>query len=62
MTTGVAMGFGGWIGFELNNTTSIVPQFIVAVSIAVVVHLLVVFYHYLNHGYSKKEALEYSLD
>ncbi|MCB0355973.1 MAG: MMPL family transporter [Bdellovibrionales bacterium] len=51
------MGATGWVGIEINNITSVVPQFMIAISIAVVVHVLVSFYLFYQKGLSKEEAL-----
>ncbi|NQZ19929.1 MAG: MMPL family transporter, partial [Bdellovibrionales bacterium] len=56
------LGFSGWIGIEMNVLTSIVPQFLIALSIAVVVHVLVSFFQFLNKGLDKTEALKIALD
>ncbi|MCB0390561.1 MAG: MMPL family transporter [Bdellovibrionales bacterium] len=54
------IGSAGWAGIEFNNITSVVPQFMIAISIAVAVHLLVNFNIFYSKGLSKTEALRSS--
>ncbi|MBT4762410.1 MAG: MMPL family transporter [Bdellovibrionaceae bacterium] len=61
LTVIATMGFGGWFGFELNNLTSIVPQFMIAISIAVAVHILASFFQFYQQGFEQKEAVTLTL-
>lgn len=56
------LGFAGWVGLEMNVLTAIVPQFLIALSIAVAVHVLSSFYQFLDKGIEKKEALKIALE
>ena len=56
------LGFSGWLGLEMNVLTAIVPQFLIALSIAVAVHVLSSFYQFLDKGMDKKEALKVALE
>lgn len=56
------LGFSGWIGIEMNVLTSIVPQFLIALSIAVIVHVLVSFYQFISKGLSKDKALHLAIE
>lgn len=51
------LGTVGWAGMVLGTLTSIVPQFMIAVSIAVVVHVLIAYYQFLSLGMEKEEAI-----
>jgi predicted RND superfamily exporter protein len=55
------LGFSGWIGIEMNVMTSIVPQFLIALSIAVIVHVLVSFYQFMRKGLRKNDALKLAI-
>jgi predicted RND superfamily exporter protein len=61
ITIGITMGFGGWIGVQINTVSGMVPQFMIAVSLAVVVHLLVTFYQFYNSGLDKDHALKLAI-
>jgi uncharacterized protein len=52
-----AMGSSGWLGIRIHNLTSIVPQFMIAIAIAVSVHILVTYFQYTRQIKSKKDAL-----
>ena len=52
------LGFAGWIGIEMNVLTAIVPQFLIALSMAVAVHVLASFYQFLDQGLNHIEALK----
>lgn len=56
------LGFTGWIGVEMNVLTAIVPQFLIALSIAVAVHVLSSVYQFLDKGMEKREALRVALE
>ena len=56
------LGFAGWIGVEMNVLTSIVPQFLIALSIAVIVHVLVSFYQFIQRGLSRDDALMLAIE
>ena len=56
------LGFAGWTAIEMNVLTSIVPQFLIALSLAVVVHVLVSFYQFAKKGLSKTEALQIAVE
>lgn len=55
------VGLTGWINIEMNNLTSIVPQFMIAIALAVSVHLLVNFFSFFSTGLTKEQALQLSL-
>ena len=57
-----SMGVGGWFGCSINNMTAMVPQVLIAIVVADVVHILVSFYRPYDQGMSKLEALTYALD
>ena len=57
-----SMGVGGWFGCSINNMTAMVPQVLIAIVVADVVHILVSFYRPYDQGMSKIEALTYALD
>ena len=61
-TVGAAMGVGGWMGFSINNMTSIVPQILVAIAVADSVHILVSYYRALKKGATRTIAAHYSLE
>ncbi|MEE2789061.1 MAG: MMPL family transporter, partial [Myxococcota bacterium] len=61
-SVGAAMGVGGWLGFSINNMTSIVPQILVAIAVADSVHILVSYYRALKKGASRVVAAHYSLE
>ncbi len=55
-TIACTLGSGGWVGIEINNITSVVPQFMIAIAISVAVHVLVNFFLLYNRGVDKIEA------
>jgi len=61
ITIFVTLGFGGLVGLPFNNLTSMTPQFMIAICIAVVVHLLVSYFQFLDKGLERKEALRQAL-
>ncbi len=56
------LGFSGWMGIEINVLTAIVPQFLIALAIAVIVHILVSFYQYMGQSKDKDWALQMALE
>jgi len=52
-----AMGAAGWLGIKIHNLTSIVPQFMIAISIAVSVHILVTYFRFTKKVEDRREAL-----
>lgn len=58
----LTMGAAGWIGFQINNVTAMVPQFMIAIGIADSVHILVTFFVFRKKGLDKIEAVRMSLD
>ncbi|MGH1468584.1 MAG: efflux RND transporter permease subunit [Bdellovibrionales bacterium] len=62
VTIFATLGFSGWIGIEMNVLTAIVPQFLIALSIAVAVHVLSSFYQFLDKGLDKRLALKVALE
>lgn len=58
LTIAGTLGAVGWWGMVLGTLTMIVPQFMIAISIAVIVHVLVAYYQYLSLGLEKKEAVD----
>ena len=61
MTIAMNMGISGCIGIKINNTTSIVPHILVAISIADAVHILVTYFQYRRKGFNAKDATLYNL-
>ncbi|MFT5429926.1 MAG: putative RND superfamily exporter protein [Myxococcota bacterium] len=60
-TVVTAMGMGGWLGFSINNMTSIVPQILLAIAVADSVHILSTYFRSLARGAERKEAARYAL-
>lgn len=60
LTIVITMGATGWLGISINNVTAVVPQFMIAICIAVAVHLLVTFFQFYNGGMNKLEAIKHS--
>jgi hypothetical protein len=56
-----AMATGGYLGFSINNMTSIVPQILLAIAIADAVHVLSTYYRSLSRGAERRDAARYSL-
>ncbi|MEE2756954.1 MAG: MMPL family transporter [Myxococcota bacterium] len=57
-----AMGIGGWLGYSINNMTSIVPQILVAIAVADAVHILVSYFRAIKKGANRKVSARYSLE
>ena len=57
-----SMGIGGWLGCSINNMTVMVPQVLIAIVVADVVHILVSFFRAYDGGVEKHEALHYALE
>lgn len=55
------MTLSGWMGFSINNMTSIVPQIVLAIAIADAVHVLTNYYRALRDGAPRKEAAYFTL-
>ncbi|HEO66253.1 MAG TPA: hypothetical protein ENI73_10360, partial [Spirochaetes bacterium] len=51
------MGLAGFIGYELNNITSMIPMIMMAIGIADSIHILSIFFRERHHGKSKKESM-----
>ncbi|MDH4129658.1 MAG: MMPL family transporter, partial [Spirochaetota bacterium] len=51
------LGITGYIGYELNNVTGMIPQILLAIGIADAIHILTLFFRELHHGKSKKESM-----
>ncbi len=62
LTIFATLGAAGLFGITINVMTSIVPQFMIALSIAVAVHLLASYYQFLRKGIEKLEALRLAID
>jgi predicted RND superfamily exporter protein len=58
VTVLTTLGSGGWAGIQINNITSVVPQFMIAISISVVVHILMSFLIFYNKGLDKISAIK----
>ncbi|MEC8024684.1 MAG: MMPL family transporter, partial [Myxococcota bacterium] len=54
-----AMSTGGYLGFSINNMTSIVPQILLAIAIADAVHVLSTYYRSLSRGAERIDAARY---
>ncbi len=50
------LGFAGWVGIKFNNLTAIVPNILIAVSIADAVHILVTYFQFRGFGLERYEA------
>jgi uncharacterized protein len=57
ITIGVTFGFAGWTGIKIHNLTAMTGQFMIAICIAVTVHILVTYYQLLNKIPNKRDAL-----
>jgi len=57
----VTFGFAGLVGIKFNNVVSMIPQIIIAISIADTVHILTTYFQYRRMGLDKKEATRKSL-
>lgn len=50
------LGFAGWAGIKFNNLTAIVPNILIAVSIADAVHILVTYFQFRGFGMERYDA------
>lgn len=57
----VAFGLLGWLGLKITNTTSIIPQILIAIGVADSVHVLHSFYAALRGGETRRDAAVYAL-
>ncbi|RAP37236.1 hypothetical protein DID80_04235 [Candidatus Marinamargulisbacteria bacterium SCGC AAA071-K20] len=57
VTIAVTFGFAGWTGIKIHNLTAMTGQFMIAICIAVSVHILVTYYQLLNKIPNKRNAL-----
>jgi predicted RND superfamily exporter protein len=55
------MGLFGWLGFTMTPPTGFVPTAILTIAVADTIHILISYYYELNHGRSKREAIQESL-
>ncbi|MBV1869775.1 MAG: MMPL family transporter [Gammaproteobacteria bacterium] len=53
----VAFGGAGYFGITQTNATGMVPIIILTLGVADSIHLLITYYHEVNHGKSKHEAM-----
>ncbi len=58
MTT---MSLSGWLGIPITNTTSMLPQILLAIAVADSVHILHSYFHALALGTERRESARYSL-
>lgn len=54
-------GLAGWLGIPITNSSSFLPQILIAIGIADGVHLLSVFFRTMAQGQDKNEAARHSL-
>ncbi|RAP28298.1 hypothetical protein DID78_05215 [Candidatus Marinamargulisbacteria bacterium SCGC AG-343-D04] len=53
----VTMGWGGWLGIKIHVVTAIIPQFMIAIAISIVVHILVTYNQFLRKFDTKEELM-----
>ncbi|HRC84003.1 MAG TPA: MMPL family transporter [Thermoanaerobaculia bacterium] len=58
----MTLGISGWMGLKVSNVTSSVPQILIALSVAVAVHLLYSFYEARSQGMERRAAAQRSLE
>ncbi|MCB0414077.1 MAG: MMPL family transporter, partial [Bdellovibrionales bacterium] len=61
LSTIMTIGLSGWINIPIHSLTSIVPEFMMAIGVAVAIHLLSTFFIFYKEGTSKEEALKITL-
>ncbi|MGB0749240.1 MAG: efflux RND transporter permease subunit [Magnetospiraceae bacterium] len=62
MSVVTTMGAVGWSGLIINSSTAVAPVIITTLSVAHSVHLLVIQFHNMREGMSKREAIIRSLE
>ncbi|MCB9727098.1 MAG: MMPL family transporter [Deltaproteobacteria bacterium] len=62
LSVGAAMAIGGWLGYSINNLTSIVPQILLAIALADSIHILSNFFRALQKGADRKTAARHTLE
>lgn len=55
------MGTAGWMGMSISNITAMVPQFILAITVAVAVHVLMAFFRRRRAGMERRAAVREAL-
>lgn len=56
------MGASGWLGMRISNITAMVPQFILAISVAAAIHVILSYYRERNKGAASREAARRALE
>lgn len=62
LSTGMAMGFGGWMGYKLTPPSSITPAIILTLAIADSIHIIVNMLRSMHRGMPKGYAIMKSLE
>lgn len=57
LTISNTFGLAGWMGIKIHNLTAMTGQFMIAICIAVSIHILVTYYQFLNKVPNRREAL-----
>ncbi len=57
-----SFGLAGIMGVKFNNMTSAIPGIMLAIALAEIMHILVVYYRSCDEGMSNKEAMHHALD
>lgn len=57
-----ALGLAGWLGITLSPTSIAAPTILLTLAVADSVHILVSFFHHLENGMDKDQAMAESLD
>jgi uncharacterized protein len=57
LSVGASLAFAGWVNIPIHVITAIVPQYMIAISLSLVVHILVSFNTYLAKFSNPKQAL-----
>ena len=61
LVLGTTFGFEGYAGLKFNPVTSIIPNTLIAISIADIIHILVTFFGFFNSGLNQQEAIKETL-
>lgn len=61
LSVSATVGLNGWLGLKLNTVTTILPQILIAISVADSVHILTSFYRARRRGKEKKDAALHAL-
>lgn len=61
MGIAATMGASGWMGMSISNITAMVPQFILAITVATAVHVLMAFFRRRRQGADRRPAVQGAL-